>query len=86
MSYRTQPMIWNQGKERGRLPCAVCGRPLGWQVRWAVHVIDGGALVLHPEDERRYIPDSGDMGCYMIGPECRKKFGTFAFLWIEATN
>jgi hypothetical protein len=78
---RTMPMIWNRGKERGGNPCAVCGRPLAESGNWAVHVICGGAKVLHPDDEGLYTSDAGEMGCHMIGPECRKKFGEFAFLW-----
>jgi len=46
--------------------------------RWAVHVIDGGSNVLHPDDESEYQPDAGEMGFHFIGPECRKKFGEFA--------
>jgi hypothetical protein len=46
-------------------------------------VIDGGALVLHPEDEALYSADSGYMGCYLVGPECRRKFGEFAFRWLS---
>jgi len=48
---------------------------------YAVHVINGGADVLHPDDEALYVPDGGDMGCHMLGPECRKRFGEFAFKW-----
>lgn len=78
-------MIWNQnGKDRGQCPCAVCGRPLGQRPAWAVHVIDGGSKVLHPDDEGLYAADGGDMGCHMIGSECRKKFGEFAFPWSRA--
>jgi hypothetical protein len=78
---RTRPMIWHQGQSRDDNPCAVCGRPLADTGNWAVHVINGNADVLHPEDEGIYQPDSGDCGAHMIGPECRKKFGEFAFPW-----
>jgi hypothetical protein len=52
---------------------------------WAVRVIHGGADVVHPEDDHLADPnDPGEMGCQMIGSECRKKFGDFAFPWKSA--
>lgn len=76
---RTMRMIWNKNAHNRK--CAACGRPLGGLRTWAVHVIDGGGKVLHPQDEKLYTPDGGDMGCHMIGPECRKQFGEFAIVW-----
>jgi hypothetical protein len=78
---RTMPMIWNKGKERSANPCAVCGRPLAETGNWAVHVINGGGDVLHPDDENLYLDDRADLGCHMVGPECRKRFGEFSFPW-----
>lgn len=75
MKVRTIPMKWAD-KERGQYPCAYCGRPT--RRDFAVHVIDGGSTVLHPEDEPLYQSDDGDMGLHFVGPECRKRFGTFA--------
>jgi hypothetical protein len=49
---------------------------------YAVHVINGGSDVVHPEDDHLTNPDDpGEMGCHMVGPECRKRFGAFAFKW-----
>lgn len=74
---RKMPMIWGDGAGNGRAPCVACGREMR-VARWAVHVIDGGSNVLHPDDESEYQPDAGEMGFHFIGPECRKKFGEFA--------
>jgi len=70
-------MIWGQPKDGFIEPCAACGRELSGR-RWVVYVINGGADVLHPGDEKEYRPDGGEMGCHFVGPECRKKFGKFA--------
>ncbi len=80
------PMIWGEkpaghkGHPDGH-DCAVCGKHVNPKRMWAVHVIDGGAKVLHPGDEYMYRPDGGEMGCHMVGSECRKQFGEFAFRW-----
>lgn len=81
---RTMPMNWGKSRHDSHPDghdCAVCGKWLNPQTMWAVHVISGGASVLHPDDEAKYTPDGGDMGCHMVGPECRKQFGAFAFRW-----
>lgn len=41
----------------------------------SVHVVGGGAFVLHPADEGKYVPDNGDMGWFPIGPDCARKLG-----------
>jgi hypothetical protein len=75
---RTMEMIWADDNMTGHNPCAVCGREMKGGNHYAVHVIDGGDNILHPEDEDEYIDDGGDMYWHPVGPECRKKFGTFA--------
>lgn len=40
-----------------------------------VHLVDGGAWVLHPEEEARYVPNGGDVGGHPIGPDCSKRLG-----------
>lgn len=40
-----------------------------------VHLIAGGAQVLHPEDEALYQNDGGDMYWFPIGNDCAKKVG-----------
>lgn len=75
---RTMKMIWanDQSNPNG---CVVCGKTLSTN-KYAVHVIDGGASVLHPEDEAIYAsdPDGGDMDWHYLGSECAKKFLGFA--------
>lgn len=73
---RKTPMIWG-GEKGGNQPCAACGRELRGRT-FAVHVIDGGDSVLHPDDAERYDGDNGDMGLHLVGPECRRKFGEYA--------
>jgi hypothetical protein len=76
---KTMKMIWADGGLDFRNPCAACGRAIKeGSERWFVHVIDGGANVLHPDDEPNYEPDSGNMDFHAVGPECRKKFKDFA--------
>ena len=62
--------------------CCLCGKKVNPARMWAVHIVDGGASVVHPDDSHM-IPenDAGDMYCHMIGTECRKCFGEFAFKW-----
>lgn len=84
MTPRTMPMIRSEWPNRSvKNPCAVCGRELRGKI-FAVHIIDGGGTVLHPDDEDKYLSDSGDMGAHFVGPECRKKFGEFAITWDES--
>jgi hypothetical protein len=81
---RTMPMTWNQGEQTagaGKEPCACCGKAVNPKRMWAVHVINGGTDVLHPADEHLYVSDADDMGAHMVGSECRKRFGEFAFKW-----
>lgn len=61
--------------------CICCGKKVNRKRMWAVHIIDGGAHILHPDDEHLYVSDAGEMGCHMVGSECRKQFGEFAFKW-----
>lgn len=82
---RTTKMIWGKPENSVGDPdghdCAVCGKRVNPKRMWAVHVINGGSDVLHPEDEHLYVSDAGEMGCHMLGSECRKQFGEFAFKW-----
>jgi hypothetical protein len=71
------PMIWGIGDKHSGCACAACGKEIK-MARWGAHVIDGGANVLHPDDEDKYEPDAGEMGLHYLGSECRRKFGAFA--------
>lgn len=70
-------MKWGEDVLSDGEHCAVCGKPIKGKV-WGVHVIDGGNLVLHPDDEDKYVSDGGDMGTHDVGSECRKHFKDFA--------
>lgn len=61
--------------------CICCGKKVNRARMWAVHIINGGSDCLHPDDENLYVSDAGEMGCHMVGSECRKVFGEFAFKW-----
>lgn len=42
---------------------------------YSVHLIDGGAFALHRDDESKYVPDGGELGCHPIGTDCAKRLG-----------
>ena len=76
---RTMKMKWFDGTQDSN-QCAVCGRQIKAGVQgWGVHVIDGGSLVLHPDDEVLFNDPAGDLGIHDLGSECRKHFGEFTF-------
>ncbi len=73
-------------RRKGALPdlyCARCQKDLkpGQPHRW-VHLIEGGHIVLHPEDEAEYVADAGDCGLHPVGMDCAKKIG-LAWTWPE---
>ena len=53
-------------------PCVVCGIPVT-RPRFVCHVIEGGGVALHPEDEALYVPDGGDMCCQPVGTDCLRR-------------
>ena len=57
-------------------PCGRCNRNIkdGSKSR-SVHLINGGLDVLHPDDESKYVSDSGDLGFYSVGMDCAKAIG-----------
>ncbi len=52
--------------------CIVCGLPTP-SPRFYCHVIEGGGVALHPDDEHLYVPDGGDMCHLPLGSECLRK-------------
>jgi hypothetical protein len=84
MAYRSmkfeQTASFNYNQERaGDLPtCARCGRGLV-NPAGSVHVIDGGGVVLHPEDEKLYNDQASDLGFWSVGSECAKAFKGFIY-------
>lgn len=53
-------------------PCACCGLPVP-KPKFYVHMIHGGGVALHPDDEDIYIEDGGDMGLQPVGTDCLKR-------------
>lgn len=60
---------------KGPAPCWACFRPVRGKNPLMVHPIEGGMVLLHPEDEHLYKSDGGDLGLHEIGSECAKKLG-----------
>lgn len=75
---RTKELPVYRGKRpafTGDHPCIVCDKEVNPRTARYVHVINGGQVVLHPNDERLYVPDGGDMGGHPIGPDCARRLG-----------
>jgi hypothetical protein len=57
-------------------PCMICGKEVAKPTRW-VHIVDGGGVLLHVDDEQAYQEwggDAGDMGWMPIGPDCYREY------------
>lgn len=56
--------------------CVRCQKDLkpSQKVRW-VHCVNGGLYALHPEDEKLYVSDAGEMGWFPIGEDCARILG-----------
>lgn len=66
----------NRPRPKTNTYCVKCNRDLkSGQSRREIHLISGGAEVLHPADEALYVPDAGDMGWHFIGSDCARKIG-----------
>jgi hypothetical protein len=61
------------------LYCAHCQKDLDpKQAYRRVHVVDGGANLIHPDDEALWSVDphhSDEQRMYPVGPECAKRLG-----------
>lgn len=79
MSIRKKFFDYEARREpKTRFYCAMCQKDMteaATKICRIVHLIDGGSQVLHPLDEHVYIPDAGDCGLQLIGPDCAKKLG-----------
>lgn len=76
MTIRTKYLEPDYRHESRRDPCCRCGKQIKNVVTARrVHLISGGHIVLHPEDEPLYVPDGGDVGCHPIGPDCARILG-----------
>lgn len=80
-AYRTKDIDGDYRREpKTNVFCARCHKDLKLgQKRRGVHMVDGGAMVLHPEDEAIYAATPGvvnsDMGFWMVGMDCARKIG-----------
>lgn len=73
-SDRSQDRL-SKNEGQGVPVCHACGAVLNPERASSVHIIGGGATVLHPDDEDAYTnADGGDMGVWDLGPECAKMF------------
>lgn len=72
--------------------CARCQKDLKpGQKRRGVHIVDGGAMVLHPDDEAIYnaLPAEakrGDCGCWLVGMDCARQIGMEWTFAVEANE
>lgn len=58
--------------------CCACQKDIKGEPRYFVHLVDGGAHALHPEDEELYVTQGdkgGDCGSLPIGPDCARRLG-----------
>jgi hypothetical protein len=75
---RTKPLPTSKRpapRSAGDYPCVVCSRDVDPAKARHVHLINGGGTVLHPGDDARYVPDSGDLCWLPIGPDCARQLG-----------
>lgn len=59
--------------------CARCQKDICGSYR-CIHLVDGGAFILHPEDEAVYAATgkaggSDDCGAHFLGSDCARKLG-----------
>jgi len=56
--------------------CVICGRDIKDTCAYRqVHLIEGGATILHPDDEMEYVSDNSDLGVMPIGMGCARSIG-----------
>ena len=63
---------WEGGSD---MDCARCGKSISEPRLW-IHIVNGGDAMLHRDDEAQYVDDGGDLGMYVVGPECAKAIGS----------
>lgn len=62
---------------KGDYCCVNCHRPINKEKGnyRLIHVVNGGDMYLHPEDEALYVSDAGDCGLSPVGVDCATKIG-----------
>lgn len=76
-SYRTTFLDFDaRPKPKTDLYCIRCQKDIkpGAQHRM-VRLVDGGYMVLHPEDDAKFPASGDDYGLHRIGTDCAKKLG-----------
>lgn len=71
---RTTPLYQSGPATTNFQECCVCGKTLA-RVIDMVHLINGGADILHPDDEHLYESNAGNCGCFPIGADCARRVG-----------
>ncbi len=64
--------------KRGLLPCTMCGRGVSDGKGWLVFAVNGGGNFLSVQqwpawESDKTVNHAGDMGYWLLGPECGKK-------------
>jgi hypothetical protein len=58
-------------------PCVICGIAVT-KPKFMCHMIGGGGVALHPDDENLFAQDAeaqrGDLGCQPIGTDCLRRY------------
>ena len=78
-SYRTTELDYDaRRRPKTDRSCVRCQKDLrsGAKVR-VVHIVDGGAFILHPADEEKYaeVKHSDDCGAFLVGVDCARIIG-----------
>lgn len=59
-------------ERHGGTGCVFCGKKVNENKAKWVRVVDGGKRFAGPDE---IVDQSGDMGCFPMGPSCHKKYG-----------
>jgi hypothetical protein len=65
----------NKAYSQGLTPCCMCGKGVKENSGFNVWVVLGGSSLLHVDEwdnQSQKQNDAGDMGCWLVGPECGK--------------
>lgn len=71
--------IWDLDPDYRKEPktdfyCLLCQRDIkNKATAKAVHVVEGGSCICHPDDDQLHEGKPDDCGMYPVGPECCKK-------------
>jgi len=76
MKLRTIPCDYeSRRRSKTDRACVLCQKDLTGPPKRRIHIIAGGGQIPHPDDEAKYVPDSGDMLSHEIGNGCARKIG-----------